>query len=188
MKKINENNGQNKKVQKPKGLDDYSKEAMSAIATLQKLNNTFKAFPKFSTITPLIRNLIASLSNLNAHLYTSNGRMNEAVTIPMDKMGDVDIDKLGKISDKVNIRFEEGENNIVKIDITKLSAEQRADFHKELSTLMGKYDGSSIMEYKKYTKSEYMKEMLEKKAKKSGYVIEGVYTKKQLAEKYKKNG
>lgn len=189
MKKINENNGQNKKVQKPKELKDYSHAIQKTISTLENTMDMFKGMPKFALVTPIIGKLIHALSSVLGQLYIQSGnRMNEAVTIPIDKMGDVDFDKLGTISDKVNIRFEEGENNVVKIDITKLSAEQRADFHKELSSLMSKYDGSSIMEYKKYTKSEYMKEMLEKKAKKNGYVIEGVYTKKQLAEKYKKNG
>lgn len=189
MKKINENNGQNKKVQKQMELKDYSQAIQKTISTLENTMDMFKGMPKFTLVTPIIAKLIHALSSVLGQLYVQSGsRMNEAITIPIDKMDKLDVGQIDKMSDKVDIRFEEGENNVVKIDITKLSAEQRADFHKELSTLMAKYDGSSIMEYKKYTKSEYMKEMLEKKAKKNGYVIEGVYTKKQLAEKYKKNG
>lgn len=189
MKKINENNGQNKKVQKPKELKDYSQAIQKTISTLENTMDMFKGMPRFAFVTPIIGKLIHALSNVLGQLYVqTGGRMNEAVTIPIDKMDKLDVGQIDKMADKVDIRFEEGENTVVKIDITKLSTEQRADFHKELSTLMAKYDGSNIMEYKKYTKSEYMKEMLEKKAKKNGYVIEGVYTKKQLAEKYKKNG
>ena len=70
MKKINENNGQNKKVQKPKGLDDYSKEAMSAIATLQKLNNTFN-YKKFKLNAELVYLLLTKFCLKNLYDKTT---------------------------------------------------------------------------------------------------------------------
>jgi hypothetical protein len=189
MKNISEN----KKEQKVRNNHDYAGDVMKVIQALQNMDKNFANLPYYHAYKRMVEAAIARLYTLSSTLYTKPQapiREEKTLSMPIDKIGEIKPDVIKKMADTgLNIKMEGDEDNVVKIDISKLSPEEKTEFHKKLSDIMSSYqDKASLQEYQVYSKKQLKNKIIREKAEKQGYQVSSIYTKKELLNKYKKNG